>query len=170
MFEASIELRSDVDPEELKKLSVKKLVLGMNRAADILGGSLREFSLSTVLHGRTGTLAREWVLERDPGEVLAWRFRNRMAYAAVQEYGGTITPKNASMLTIPLPGPALTERGVPRFKSARDVPGLFVFKSASGQAFLAQHTGKGPGGIALWYILRKSVSSAIESGSKRPRN
>lgn len=43
-------------------------------------------------------------------------------YAAIQEYGGTITPVKAKMLAIPV-GKALTSAGVPRYSSPEQVEG-----------------------------------------------
>jgi hypothetical protein len=176
MFQEEIVLRDTIDPEKLQKASVAKIVLGMNRAADILGGTLRRFSAAGPIHARTGTLAREWTLERVAGEPLAWKFVNRNPQAHILEEGGTIRPRTAKALAIPLSGgPALTERGVARYPGPRGAEAaghkLFVFKAA-GKAFLAESVGHGKAAkLDLWYVLKGSVqipafhyaSKAIES-------
>jgi hypothetical protein len=164
MLREEIILRSKIDPEQLRKASVARIVLGMNRAADVLGGALRRASMSGAIHARTGMLAREWVLERVSGEPLAWRFINRSRQARILEYGGTVRPVKAGALTIPLSGgPALTERGVSRYpEGARQVEEeghkLFILKT-NNKAFLAESVGKGKAAkLEFWYILKKSVT------------
>jgi hypothetical protein len=151
-------------PAKLQKVSVAKLVLGMNRAADVIGGALRRASMSGAIHGRTGMLAKEWILERVSGEPLAWRFINRSPQARILEFGGTIVPKTAGALAVPLSGgPALTERGVPRYpmgprQAEADGHKLFVLKTA-GKAFLAESVGKGKAAkLEMWYILLQSTT------------
>lgn len=67
-------------------------------------------------------------------------------YARIQEEGGTITPRNARFLAIPV-GPALTSAGVSRFASPRDVQGLHFAKGT-----LKDQQGQ------TWYILKQSVA------------
>lgn len=60
-------------------------------------------------------------------------------YAGIHETGGTIRPKRARWLTIPV-ADGLTRAGVPRYKSPRDVPdGFFHRKGAN--LFFMQRTG-----------------------------
>lgn len=56
------------------------------------------------------------------------------AYAPIQEYGGTVRPKNARVLTIPLPE-NLTAAGVARVASPRDVEGGFWRQGAQHPVF-----------------------------------
>lgn len=75
-----------------------------------------------------------------------------VAYARIHEEGGTITPKKAKYLTIPVHESLKTAVGVGRVPSARDVPGLTFAQSLKGQPLLVhQLTGE------VWYILRKRV-------------
>lgn len=53
-------------------------------------------------------------------------------YAAVQEFGAVITPKQAKVLSVPV-GEALTGAGVPRYSSPLDVPGDAVWISPKGR-------------------------------------
>lgn len=79
-------------------------------------------------------------------------------YAGLHQEGGTVTPKNAGALSIPLTVEAT------RYRSPRDFPaGLFVWKSKTGHAFLAQSQEKGRGKnkhtqLNLHYLLLKSVT------------
>jgi phage gpG-like protein len=76
-------------------------------------------------------------------------------YARIHEFGGTITPKKAQYLAIPMAA-AKTGTGVSRYESPRQVPGLFVFKSKAGNLLLARREGK-KGKLKLFFVLKKSV-------------
>lgn len=79
-------------------------------------------------------------------------------YAALQEYGGVVRPVNAKFLAIPL-SPARTRAGVSRYKSPRDVAGLFFFRAKSGKAYLGMRTGKGKRAkVKAWFALVPSVT------------
>ncbi len=71
-------------------------------------------------------------------------------YAAIHEHGGTIRPKRAKALTVPIAPEA-------KRRSARDFPDLFIWKHHEGEggAFLAQPIPGG--GFKLMYQLRSSV-------------
>jgi hypothetical protein len=69
-----------------------------------------------------------------------------VVYARILEKGGTITPKNAKFLTIPLPG----VKG-----RASNYPDAFVIKSKKGNLLLVQK--KGRSGIVPLFVLKKSV-------------
>lgn len=75
--------------------------------------------------------------------------------ATVHERGATIRPKRAKYLTVPLP-PALTSRGIPKKKSARDWRNTFVLKSKKGNLLIVQK--RADGGITPLYVLKKSVT------------
>ena len=70
-----------------------------------------------------------------------------LEYAAIQEFGGTITPYRAKALTIPLAPEAYGKR-------ASDFDGLFVLKT-NGKAFLC---GVVNDELIFYYILLKSVT------------
>ncbi len=74
--------------------------------------------------------------------------------ARVQEFGATITPKNAKFLTVPLPA-ALDGNGVPLKKRARDWPNTFVAKSKAGNLIIFQRRGAE---IVPLYVLKTSVT------------
>lgn len=88
-----------------------------------------------------------------------------LRYAALQEYGGTVVPKNSKFLAIPV-GPAKTASGDSRYASPRDVPGLALVQSRKGQYMLVkasdERTGKrGKLKVSagtVYFILRKSVT------------
>ena len=71
---------------------------------------------------------------------------SNMVYAAMQEFGGVVTPVKASALTIPIAPEAVGRR-------AADFDGLFILKK-NGKAFLAKKDGEG---IKIYYILLESV-------------
>jgi len=72
-------------------------------------------------------------------------------YARIQELGGTVRPKTARMLAIPL-GPALTAAGVNRRTSPRDNPNLVLIKSRAGRLLLIdKYTG------VPFYVLKHQV-------------
>jgi phage gpG-like protein len=75
-----------------------------------------------------------------------------LPYAAIHEKGGTIRPKRAKYLTVPLPA-AMTKSGVVR-KRAREYRDTFVRKTASRSLILYQK--KGNKALPL-FALKKSV-------------
>jgi phage gpG-like protein len=82
-------------------------------------------------------------------------FGTNLEYAALHQYGGTITPKNAKALTIPLTREAARSGGARRFPRP-----LFILKSDNGKAFLAEEVAKGKKGktkLTLHYLLSQGV-------------
>ncbi len=67
-------------------------------------------------------------------------------YASILEKGGTIRPKKAKALTIPLPG----VKG-----KASNFPDSFIIKSKAGNALIVQKKGKS--GLKPLFVLKKSV-------------
>lgn len=82
-----------------------------------------------------------------------------VVYARIQEEGGRVTAKRGRFLAFPLPGgPAETARGVARYKSPRQVPGLSFRPTKSG-GILGKTIGKGKRARwQTWYILVPSVT------------
>ena len=108
------------------------------------------------LRSRTGQLVRSIRGEvTEAGDLLELRLsagRDRqLRYAAMQEYGGTIRPKRARWLTIPV-GAALTPAGVPRYASAREA-GQLRFVPIDGARALLVRDRRGRSDIL--YVLRK---------------
>ena len=119
----------------------------------------------TRLHKRTGYLSRSItgsVSESWPNVDVALRAGGEKAqvrYAALQEYGGTVTPKRGKFLAIHT-GPALTGAGAPRYTSPRDVPGLaFVPIRGGRMGRLVKSEGKGSRARSTtWFLLVRSVT------------
>lgn len=70
------------------------------------------------------------------------------------ERGGTVRPKRARALRIPVTfggAPALTGAGYDRYAGIplRSVPGFFPYNAKTGNTFLA----RADGGLKLWYVL-----------------
>ncbi len=131
----------------------------MNQGALLLESYIRTEKLSgQVLRVRSGRL-RSSITHRvaQEGDDTVARVGTNVIYAKIHEYGGTITPKNAQYLTIPLPV-ALTAAGVARYR-ARDLisqPSLGGFKAT----FFRNHVlyGKYPSGrVVPVFVLKKSV-------------
>lgn len=107
-----------------------------------------------VLRRRTGHLAgsAKWQLERR-GRGVALVLRSAV-YGPIHEFGGTITPKRAQWLTVPLPA-AMTPAGVVKGR-ARDFPSTFVARSRAGNLIIFQR-GVG-GGVTPLFVLKKKVT------------
>jgi len=97
------------------------------------------------LKKRTGDLSRSFFFKTTgtmvDGNVVG-SFYTRSKYAAIHEFGKTITPKKAKRLAVPVPnGPALTAAGVNKYKSPlrTTLPKshhFFVHKADSGKLYL----------------------------------
>lgn len=147
---------------------------GMMKASSIILENLVMNVSGTILHRRTGNLARSlgFRVEQDRGNwqgvigsgaiipnppVVSGRQSvnktSRVIYANILETGGVIKPVNKKWLTIPLK-PALTPAGVTKLPSARDYPNTFaVFRNGKGTIF--QRRGKN---VVALFLLRKSVT------------
>jgi phage gpG-like protein len=84
-------------------------------------------------------------------------------YAAIQEFGGTIVPKNSKYLCIPLPA-ALDSSGLPLQSSPRDWPNTFVARSKAGNLLIFQRRGTS---IIPLYVLKSSVTIPPRLGLKK---
>jgi hypothetical protein len=89
------------------------------RVAQDAAGELAESAMENLAKNPTGALARsfEAVLVEHQGTIAAAEAISRLPYAAIHDRGGTIVPRRARALAIPMPG-------VPRGLGPRDVPGL----------------------------------------------
>lgn len=83
------------------------------------------------------------------------------SWAGVHEYGATIKTKRAKYLTVPLPA-ALTSKGVPKKKGARDWQNTFVAKSKRGNLIIFQRRGKKK--LIPLYVLKKRVRIPARMG------
>ena len=84
-------------------------------------------------------------------------------YARIQELGGTIKPKNAKYLCIPLQA-ALDGSGLPLKSSPRDWPNTFVTKSKAGNLIIFQKRGTS---IVPLYVLKDSVTIPARLGMRK---
>lgn len=104
----------------------------------------------------TGTLARSfgWSLGMDRKSVV---IGNPMKYAALQNFGGTVTPKSAKFLAIPI-------AKMPKSAKPRDFKNTFFAKSRAGNLILFENLGtKGRGknktaNIRPLFVMKTSVT------------
>lgn len=177
MFEQKTFIRELGNVQTLDRQVLARIARGTARAADVINGALRRYTTSTVLHARTGNLARGWAVEPDGADPLSFWIRNPLPYAAILNRGGEITPKKTA-LAIPI-GDALTDRGVARWKGPREAEAalgtkFFIWKSKRGNAFLAASVS---GKLTPLFLLkdrvtippRHYVESAIESVRERAK-
>lgn len=122
---------------------------------------------------RTGTLRRSFGHEvRGQGLTSELRvFSQGTPYAAIQEFGGTIKPKNKRFLTVPLPdaktpagalkgGARLVQRGS-RYFTADGEP-TFIFRSKRGNLLIGSEAKNGR--RRLLYTLKTSVTLKARLG------
>lgn len=106
---------------------------------------------------RTSARGRELRGGPPPRPMVARFFsQNPPPYAHIHEHGGTITPKAAQYLTIPLPGATGLTAGRGPGRRIRDFPGGFFFRSRAGNLIYARGRGRGLPPLTL-FLLRKSV-------------
>ena len=84
-------------------------------------------------------------------------------YLKIQETGGTITPKKAQYLTVPLPA-AMDGAGVPLKRSAREWDNTFVARSKNGNLLIFQRRGKA---VTPLYLLVKKVTIPPRLGMRQ---
>lgn len=131
----------------------------------LVGAVQKNIGASGLIGRRTGTLARSITFTVTPGPEgpVGEVFPNpaQVAYGAIQETGGTITPKAARALTIPLAA-MLTPNGVARGTAAqvRDNPHAFGFIATfipKGKDVIVGITEK-KGAIIPLFALKPSVT------------
>jgi hypothetical protein len=102
----------------------------------------------------TGTLARgfSYALGMDRKSVV---IVNPMKYAALQNFGGTVSAKGGKFLAIPMPNLSVSERR----SKPRDFSNTFFAKSRKGNLILFQKTGgKKSEGIRPLFAMKTSVT------------
>lgn len=100
----------------------------------------------------SGRLAGDWFIDqRGSGNTFSVTLATPIKYAQIHQRGGTITPKSAKMLAIPLPG-AMTQSQAAQGPRAN--PNLRFIRSKKGNLLLAEI---GARGIKPMWILKKSV-------------
>lgn len=154
------------------------IVKGMQAVGIEVEAGLKLMIGGNPLHSITGRLRNSIESRVDllPGNSIVAvigsgvRRGKNVAYSAIHETGGTIKPKRAKYLTIPLKA-AKTASGVARGK-ARDFANTFIKKVSSGDLLIFQNKGNG---IIPLFVLKKSVkipasrymSKALASRSSR---
>lgn len=140
------------------------------------GGQFHTREMARNAADRTGTLRRSFGHEV-VGQGLTSELRvfsRGTPYAAIQEFGGTIKPKNKRYLTIPLPdaktpagalkgGARLVQRGERYFTADGDT--TFVFRSKRGNLLVAARAKNGR--RRLLYTLKPSVTLKARLGFTR---
>ena len=132
---------------------------GLKQGVQIVVGALREASGDGILKRRTGQLAGSWkggaVESADYGFVA--KIGSNMAYAGIQNDGGTIYPVKAKALTIPF-AENLTARGVPRYESVAALKAHFGEKNVftmKGKNIIWAKTGKSSRSLKPFFVLAK---------------
>lgn len=141
--------------KDLASLSSKDLSqIGQKWIDYSLDPRTQENLSNKILRRRTGHLAgsAHWEAKKaGKGTVLTLK---SAVYGPIHEFGGTISPKRASFLAVPLP-PVMTPAGVARGRP-RDFPGTFVARSRSGNLIIFQKAGKDR--IVPLFVLKKKVT------------
>jgi hypothetical protein len=110
----------------------------------------------------TGGLRRSWRAKATLffATLIRGGVRSNSPYAAIHEFGGTITPKKSKYLVIPMNIEA--RNLLRRYGTVRRVPDLFVLKTGKG-LYLAHRRRKGKGKakgkkLQVLFALKKSVT------------
>jgi len=106
-----------------------------------------------LLKVRTGKTRASVTAEIDKNKNLG-RVGTKHPGSRLLEVGGTIRPKKAKFLTIPLPGEASTGAGMVR--RAKDYYGVFPLRTSKGMILMGSRTPNRP--AAPIFILRKSAT------------
>lgn len=186
-FELGFEFRNKRfrDAERGLRVFASELSKDWDGAAKILSAELKEFldSVALALAQRHGTpwpggTGPKSLSKRSGGliasieksvKITGTTFDNLEGFISaafpgvVHEFGATIRPKKAKMLTIPLPA-ALDNRGIPIRKSARDWPNTFVARSKAGNLLIFQKRGTE---IVPLYVLKSSVKIPPRLGMRQ---
>jgi hypothetical protein len=157
-------------PEQLAKLLDKLVdrvrpaeVASMERAALYVQGEIQRTVRATFPSGRTGELWRSFRPEffsSTSGSVWGARVVSRLVYAGILDRGGTIYPRVAKALAVPVG----QGKFLPVGTYARDVPGLRLIsgKERRGKPpiLVRDHGTEGRRGqrTELMFVLKKSVT------------
>ena len=149
----------------------KKIATKLSRAMRIYGLDFirriktQSFGGRPNLQRRTGELSRSFNMEITGSALndLTLRVFSRSPYAKIQEYGGTIRPKNAQWLAIPLDA-AKTGAGVAR-GGPRDYQNTFFATSKKGNLILFQKDAGG--GIIPLFVMKKEVTIPPRLGMRQ---
>ncbi len=109
------------------------------------------------LKNRTGALRRSFNVTSKGGDLNSWHMAEftTSPYAKIHEHGGTIRPKSAKYLAIPLAAAKAKSgdlRGGPR-----SFTNTFFAKSKAGNLILFQNQGKGKKPLPL-FVMKKQVT------------
>lgn len=165
----TIRVTLDEARAELERLRVKDIPRVLKRARYQLAlDAKREADINVsgaVLRARSGSLkkhiARQSIYQED--DLTHWGLpagEKESRIGAFQEVGGTIVPRVAKMLRIPLRA-AQTAAGVDRYAGIRlrSVPGFFIYRSGDGRLSLLRRTDRGKSSkVEAWYRLAFSAT------------
>lgn len=147
-FEARLrQLSSGALMAVLRKTMVSAAAKGQRYAAEHVNQRLATRSGSLVRSIRGTSTVKDELIEVRLGA----GGNPPLKYAALQEVGGTVVPKTAKYLTIPV-GPGLTtEAGVTKLR-ARDIPDLAYAQTKSGQPVLVRQSDG-----TVMFVLKRQV-------------
>jgi phage gpG-like protein len=140
--------------ERLPKLN--RLILS-RFGNEVVGVAQQHFMTGQAIRVRTGRLrgSMDFRMTTDyEARVGDLRAGSNVKYAAMQEFGGTITPKKGKYLAIPIYRGAESTT-MPR--SPRDFSDLFFLRLA-GKPFLARKSGRAGARLELMFALKTSVT------------
>lgn len=135
--------------QKLNKIGVKKSILALTlKAALHLEGVVREVIMRTFTKNPTGNLARSFKarLIRTTDDGVSAGVFSELIYAKIQDEGGTITPRTARNLAIPL------NRAASKRWPREWGKGKLHFAKMRGKKFLVDKAG------VPQYALRESVT------------
>jgi hypothetical protein len=145
---------------ELERMRVKNIPMVLKRSRYQLALNAKRHAdinvSGAVLRTRSGSLKKYVAMQPiyQDGELTHWGLpagEKEARIGAFQETGGTIVPKVAKMLRIPLRA-AQTAAGVDRYagRRLRTAPGFFIYRSGDGRLSLLRRTGTK---VEAWYSL-----------------
>lgn len=140
--------------EELKEYK-KNLSFQIFRALSLVEKEIKVQIKKAGLQRRTGRLMNAWgsnkTITEKGNEVIGEMTSEGVPYAAIHEYGGTITPKSAKNLTIPTDNNRRADGSA--IMTAKELFSSGKSFVRNGTAFMTESKGK----IVPMFLLRKSV-------------